>query len=337
MGKSRLAPIKPVTIPRMKLSAAFVSTKLGKMARNELPINESFVWTDSILDCVLRHVENTSKRFQTFVANRNATIHDASSPTHWNYVDTHSNPADGASRGVPSNSLQRWIEGPDFLSKSPDEWPKRPEEIVLTTEDNDPEVKKSSFVCAADASTDGRHLAVEIVKGFPSLCRVKRVFAWILRDKGNLRLRAQLLKQDRTDSRTPSRIPPISLSELVNAETEILRHIQRASFKDELSCLQKTKTNNKISNTSCIVKLGPILKDGLIHVKGRLHQAQIDDDARHPIILPKNHHVVDLITKFYHHISGHSGLEHTLSLIRRAEILGNQGKTYSTKGIEQLC
>ena len=64
------------------------------------------------------------------------------------------------------------------------------------------------------------------------------------------------------------------------------------------------------------MKLDPVLIDSLIRIGGRLHRAQIDD-ARHPIILPKNHHVVNLITKFYHHISSHSGLEHTLSLIRQ--------------------
>ncbi|XP_028415393.1 uncharacterized protein LOC114538415 [Dendronephthya gigantea] len=105
MGKSRLAPMKPVTIPRMELSAAVVSTKLDKISRNELslPTDQSFFWTDST--CVLRYIENTTKRFQTFVANRIATIHDASTPKQWNYVDTRSNPADDASRGVPADSL----------------------------------------------------------------------------------------------------------------------------------------------------------------------------------------------------------------------------------------
>jgi len=48
-----------------------------------------------------------------------------------------------------------------------------------------------------------------------------------------------------------------------------------------------------------------------------LRQAPIDNDARHPIILPKGHHIVKLIIKYYHHISGHSGLEYTLALIRQ--------------------
>ena len=123
------------------------------------------------------------------------------------------------------------------------EWPKRPEELILTTEDNDPEVKKSSLVYATDApNAHGKHLVVEIIERFSSWCRVKRVFAWILQYRRNLRLRAQSRKQDQTDPQTLSQIPPISLTELVNAETEIL---QQASFKHELSRLQRTETNDK--------------------------------------------------------------------------------------------
>ncbi len=123
MGKSRLAPIKLVTIPRMELSAAVVSTKLERMLRNELSISidQSSFRTDST--CFLRYIENKDKRFQTFVATRIATIHDASSPEQWNYVDTNSNPADEASRGVPTNALQRWIKGPEFLAKPSEAWP----------------------------------------------------------------------------------------------------------------------------------------------------------------------------------------------------------------------
>ena len=53
IGNSRLAPIKPPTIPRMELSAAVVATKFEKITRQELslPIDQSFFWTDST--CVL--------------------------------------------------------------------------------------------------------------------------------------------------------------------------------------------------------------------------------------------------------------------------------------------
>ena len=41
----------------------------------------------------------------------------------------------------------------------------------------------------------------------------------------------------------------------------------------------------------------------------------IPNAAKHQLILPKKHYVVDLIVRHYHLKSGHSGLEHVLSLI----------------------
>jgi ribonuclease HI len=79
MGKSRLAPIKSVTIPRMELSAAVTAVKLlNKMCQVELslPVEETLFWTDST--CVLKYLENEEKRFQTFVANRINVIREAS-------------------------------------------------------------------------------------------------------------------------------------------------------------------------------------------------------------------------------------------------------------------
>jgi len=69
MGKSRLAPLKPVTIPRMELSTAVLSARLDRMIQEdiEFAIDQSLFWTDS--SCVLRYVENEDKRYQTFVAN----------------------------------------------------------------------------------------------------------------------------------------------------------------------------------------------------------------------------------------------------------------------------
>jgi hypothetical protein len=79
MGKSRLVPIKSVTIPVMELSAAVMAVKLDKMCQAELslPVDETLFWTDST--CVLKYLENEDKRFQTFVANRIAVIREASS------------------------------------------------------------------------------------------------------------------------------------------------------------------------------------------------------------------------------------------------------------------
>ena len=63
MGKSKLAPLKPVTMSRMELSTAVIATRLNKMSQKELslPIDQSFFWTEST--CVLRYTENQDRRF----------------------------------------------------------------------------------------------------------------------------------------------------------------------------------------------------------------------------------------------------------------------------------
>ena len=53
MGKARLAPIHEITIPRLELTAAVISVKLGEIIREELEIEIDQVnyWTDSIPQC----------------------------------------------------------------------------------------------------------------------------------------------------------------------------------------------------------------------------------------------------------------------------------------------
>lgn len=116
---------------------------------------------------------------------------------------------------------------------------------------------------------------------------------------------------------------PISVTELNNTENEILKHVQRQFFKQKRQRLEQAdrqttpSRQNVLKNSSSIFKLDPTLIQGLIQVGGRLRQAPIDNDTGHPIILPKGHDIVKLIIKYYHHISGHSGLEYTMALNRQ--------------------
>jgi hypothetical protein len=88
------------------------------MMKGELnmKVDESVFWTDST--CVLKYIGNESTRFQTFVANRVSKIQDATELCQWKYVNTSSNPADGASRGLTARELleeERWLKGPGLL------------------------------------------------------------------------------------------------------------------------------------------------------------------------------------------------------------------------------
>lgn len=121
MGKSRVASLKIVTVPRLELTAV-LAVKVDKEIRKELELPFSCVvfWTDSTI--VLRYLRNTSRRFQTFVANRLQVIHDNTTPSQWRHVHRNMNPADLESRGIHDMKtdrgwlqVQQWFKGPQFL------------------------------------------------------------------------------------------------------------------------------------------------------------------------------------------------------------------------------
>lgn len=89
-GKSRLAPLKQLTIPKLELAGATLSVRADKMIRSELevPLTDSVFWTDSML--VLRYIEDCRKKYHAYVANRVAVIRDASNAEQWRYVNTDS-------------------------------------------------------------------------------------------------------------------------------------------------------------------------------------------------------------------------------------------------------
>ena len=97
MAKSRVAPLKVITIPRLELAAAVVSVKIHSVLKRQLNYQEAreIFWTDSKV--VLGYIRSDAKRFKVYVANRVQQIRDQTSPAQWKYVETDSNPADYAS------------------------------------------------------------------------------------------------------------------------------------------------------------------------------------------------------------------------------------------------
>jgi len=63
MRKSRLSPLKLLTIPRLELSAPVVATRLGKIIRTEtdMQVDQPLFWTDST--CVLRYLRTRASSF----------------------------------------------------------------------------------------------------------------------------------------------------------------------------------------------------------------------------------------------------------------------------------
>ena len=259
----------------------------------------------------------------------------------WHYVNTDDNSADDASRGVSADQLRRWMEDPTFLQQPSSAWPRRPDDINLRIAYDDPEVKRESitFACA----TNRPDILTTVVTRCSWWSRLRRIVAWVLRFKSNLLHR--LRERDNVGKRTTqtTAISPITVTELREAEKEIVKHVQEEAFPEEICVLTKNESkesNGKsVKKSSSIYQLDPTVHNGLLRVGGHLRRAQISEEAKHPSILPKAHHVVTLLVNHYHDVSGHSGVEHTLSLIRerywiingRSTVKNTIGRCYSCR------
>lgn len=333
LGKARVAPLKQTTIPRLELTAAVLAVKMDRMLKKELTLSlsSSCFWTDS--QTVLKYINNNSKRFHTFVANRVAAIREATDPSQWRHVNSKSNPADEASRGLPADSFmarQRWISGPIFLTAPEQEWPEpfKPQPVSV----EDPEVKKDLQVHAIN--TQAADPTSRLLHYFSSWSKLKISVAWVLKLRDTLLNLSRRRKEVKSahSSAEPTLVPGVieerknksraavarqklSVSDLVRAEVAIIQYCQQTTFKDEISDLQNGAS--VVKRKSNIYKLDPVLHHGVLRVGGRLCRSALPAEQKHPLILSKGCHVSKLILRHIHQQLGHAGRNYMLSALRR--------------------
>ncbi|XP_072376467.1 uncharacterized protein [Diabrotica undecimpunctata] len=141
-SKTKVAPIKSITIPKLELCAALLGSQLIDKVTKSLSILNMpiYMWSDSKI--VLSWLKLEPNQLQVFVANRVTKIQSLTSSDSWHYVNTKENAADIASRGIfPESFLesQLWFQGPQFLRQHPDLWPNDSTDEVIEL----PELKRS--------------------------------------------------------------------------------------------------------------------------------------------------------------------------------------------------
>ncbi|XP_053968361.1 uncharacterized protein LOC128869783 [Anastrepha ludens] len=298
-SKTKVAPFKTTTLPRLELCAAHLAAKLARSVLHSwgdlrYPI---YAWTDSTI--TLAWLQAHPSKWITFVANRVADIQEVLPPECWNHIRSELNPADCASRGVtPSELLHQklWWSGPEFL-KGPDHFWK------LSPSQHTTQLGVRSKVVAHATSSDD-HCPVLIRHS--SYSKLRRIIAYVLRFFVNARVKTRI--------NAAKRVGPPCCQEISEAE---------------LRLISKRKP---IPLRSSILTLQPHLDEkNVLRVGGRIKNAEVAADVRHPIILPKNCPLAKLIIHDIHEFTLHAGPRIMQTILqRRYWVIGARSLIRST-------
>ncbi|EAL57933.1 SD27140p, partial [Wolbachia endosymbiont of Drosophila ananassae] len=106
----------------------------------------------------------------------------------------------------------------------------------------------------------------------------------------------------------------LTFDEIKAARIRWLQHAQ-AGFQQDFQLL---RANKALGNQSQLVKLSPIIdKDNLLRVGGRIQHSQLSAEAKHPILLPKNHRITYLIIEHEHRFNLHPGVSSLFVIVRQ--------------------
>jgi len=163
---------------------------------------------------------------------------------------------------------------------------------------------------------------VRLFKHYSNLERLKCTVAWLLRLKS-------FLKWKCSKTTSPPTIGSLTVEERDDALKAVVKHTQKQAISDVLCSLTNQEAENAPENviTEEMLKkhpelrkvqtLSPFLVSVFLRVGGRLQISCLPFEAKHPLLMPNNHPVTDLLLRHHHEKEVHMGVNHVLADINK--------------------